>query len=64
MAAKPSLYADLVAGPIYVQTLVNTLLFVGIGVNLKMYLALLISGFFMRRRWWIKAMRFLAIYRG
>jgi hypothetical protein len=34
---------------------VNTLLFVGLGVNVKMFLALLLSGFFMRRRWWIKA---------
>ncbi len=60
MAAKLSLYADLVEDPIYVQTVVNTVLFVGIGVNLKMFLALLLSGFFMRRRWWIKAI--LLIY--
>jgi multiple sugar transport system permease protein len=60
MAGKPSLYADLIADPIYLPTVVNTLLFVGFGVNLKMFLALLLSGFFMRRRWWIKA--FLAIF--
>jgi multiple sugar transport system permease protein len=36
------------------------MLFVGLGVNLKMFLALLLSGFFMRRRWWIKAL--LVIY--
>jgi multiple sugar transport system permease protein len=36
------------------------LLFVGLGVNLKMFLALLLSGFFVRRRWWIKAI--LVIY--
>ena len=28
--------------------------FVGVGVNVQMFLALLLSGFFMRRRWWIK----------
>jgi len=56
MAGKPSLYADLIADPLYLPTVVNTLLFVGLGVNLKMFLALLLSGFFMRRRWWIKAM--------
>jgi multiple sugar transport system permease protein len=39
---------------------VNTLLFVGIGVNLKMFLAVLLSGFFLRRRWWIRAL--LVIY--
>jgi len=54
MASKPSLYADLVANPVYVRTVVNTLLFVGIGVNLKMFLALLLSGYFMQRDWWIK----------
>lgn len=56
LAGRPSLYADLLADPLYPKTLVNTLLFVGIGVNLKMFLALLLSGFFMRRRWWIKAL--------
>lgn len=56
MAGKPSLYADLIADPLYPATLVNTLLFVGIGVNLKMFLALLLSGFFLRPRWWIKVL--------
>jgi multiple sugar transport system permease protein len=60
MAASPTLYADLIADPLYLPTLVNTLLFVGLGVNVKMFLALLLSGFFMRRRWWIKAL--LVIY--
>src|SRR5215469_15386531 len=60
MASKPSLYADLVADPLYLPTLLNTLLFVGLGVNIKMFLALLLSGFFLRRRWWIKAL--LPIY--
>jgi multiple sugar transport system permease protein len=56
MARKPSLYADLIADPFYLPTLVNTLLFVGLGVNVKMFLAFLLSGFFMRRRWWIRAL--------
>ena len=56
MAKEPSLYGDLVADPLYVRTVVNTALFVGLGVNVKMFLALLLSGFFMRRRWWIKAL--------
>jgi multiple sugar transport system permease protein len=60
MAGRPSLYAELLADPRYLPTLVNTLIFVGLGVNLKMFLALLLSGFFMRRGWWIKAL--LVVY--
>jgi multiple sugar transport system permease protein len=60
MAGRPSLYADLVADPLYLPTVLNTVLFVGLGVNLKMFLALLLSGFFMRPRRWIRAL--LAIY--
>jgi multiple sugar transport system permease protein len=60
MASKPSLYADLIHDPRYLSTMVNTLLFVGVGVNVKMFLALLLSGFFLRRRWWIRAL--LAVY--
>jgi multiple sugar transport system permease protein len=60
MAGKPSLYAELIANRLYLPTLFNTLLFVGLGVNVKMFLALLLSGFFMRRRWWIRAL--LAVY--
>ena len=56
MAKEPSLYGHLVADPLYVRTVVNTVLFVGLGVNVKMFLALLLSGFFMRRRWWIRAL--------
>jgi multiple sugar transport system permease protein len=39
---------------------VNTVLFLGIAVNVKMFCALLLSGFFMRRGWWVKAL--LMIY--
>jgi len=60
MAGNPALYAELIDDPIYRSTVVNTLLFVGLGVNLKMFLAVLLSGFFMQRRWWIKAL--LVIY--
>ncbi len=56
MASDPSLYGDLIANPLYAQTVINTVLYVGLGVNVKMFLALLLSGFFMRRRWWIKAL--------
>ena len=60
MGSQPSLYADLIRDPRYLRSVVNTLLFVGVGVNVKMFLALLLSGFFMRPRWWIKAL--LVVY--
>jgi multiple sugar transport system permease protein len=56
MAGRPSLYAELIADPSYLPTVVNTLLFVGLGVNVKMFLALLLSGFFLRPRRWIRAL--------
>jgi multiple sugar transport system permease protein len=60
MAREPSLYSDLIANPLYARTAINTVLYVGLGVNVKMFLALLLSGFFMRRRWWRTAL--LGIY--
>ena len=60
MGSKPSLYAELIADPLYRRSVLNTLLFVGVAVSVKMVLALLLSGFFMRRRWWIKAL--LVVY--
>jgi multiple sugar transport system permease protein len=56
MARDPALYRELLTNPLYARAVVNTALFVGLGVNVKMFLALLLSGFFMRRRWWIKAL--------
>ncbi len=54
LGAEPALYTDLASDPLYLQTVVNTLLFVAIGTNLTMFAALLISGYFMRRGWWSK----------
>jgi multiple sugar transport system permease protein len=56
MASNPSLYADLISDPLYLPAVVNTLLFVGLGVNVKMFLALLLSGFFLRPRWWVRSL--------
>ena len=44
----------LFADPVYPRTVVNTLLYLLFGVNLKLLLALLLSGFFMRKGWWTK----------
>ncbi len=60
MGSTPGLYGLLFSDPLYLTTLVNTLLFIGIGVNIKMFLAFLLSGFFMSRSWWVRSL--LAIY--
>lgn len=56
MGSDPALYRELFSDPRYLTTVVNTLLYVGIGVNVKMFLAFMLSGFFIRKRWWIKAL--------
>jgi multiple sugar transport system permease protein len=50
MGHEPSLYARLFSDPRYMQAVVNTMLYVGLGVNVKSIRALLLSGFFMRER--------------
>jgi multiple sugar transport system permease protein len=60
LGSDPALYAELMSEPIYQRTVVNTTLYLVIGVNLKMFGALLLSGFFMRRGWWVKGL--LMIY--
>lgn len=60
MGKDPALYAELVDDPTYWRAIVNTLVFVGVAVNVKMLAALALSGFFMRKRRWIKAL--LVIY--
>jgi multiple sugar transport system permease protein len=56
MGSDTALYQDLFTDPRYLTAVVNTLLYVGIGVNMKMFLAFLLSGFFIRKRWWSKAL--------
>ena len=57
---QPALYVELFHDPIYQNTLVNTIIYLAVGVNVKMFLALLLSGFFMRKGWWVKGL--LMIY--
>ena len=45
---------ELFDDPIFARTAVNTLIFLIIGINLKMMIALLLSGFFIQARTWIK----------
>ncbi|HEY2871162.1 MAG TPA: sugar ABC transporter permease [Reyranella sp.] len=60
IARDPALYAELFEDHRYLRTVVNTVLFVGVGVNLMMFAAVLLSGLFVRREWWVRAL--LAVY--
>ena len=61
MASSPSLYTKLFSSDEYWDAVITTVLFVGVGVNIGMFLALLLSGYFMQRRWWIKALLVLSM---
>jgi multiple sugar transport system permease protein len=61
LARDPQSYVKLAADPIFFRTAVNTVVFLLIAINLKMFVALLLSGFFLHSRWWIKALSVLFI---
>ena len=63
MGSDPALYRQLFDDPRYLTAVVNTLLYVGIGVNVKMFLAFLLSGFFMQRHWWVRALLAVFLWR-
>jgi multiple sugar transport system permease protein len=54
LARAPSNYVALVNDPIFARAAVNTLIFLLIGINIKMLIALFLSGFFVEQRRWIK----------
>ncbi|MGE4047300.1 MAG: carbohydrate ABC transporter permease [Acetobacteraceae bacterium] len=56
MGSSAALYEELFSDPRYLMTVANTLIYVGIGVNLKLILAFLLTSFFIRKKWWIKAL--------
>jgi multiple sugar transport system permease protein len=56
MGSSVALYQELFSDPRYLMTVANTLIYVGIGVNLKLLVAFLLTGFFMRKKWWVKAL--------
>jgi len=61
LARDPGNYSKLAADPVFFRTAVNTAVFLVVAVNLKMALALALSGFFVQTRWWIKALSLVFI---
>jgi multiple sugar transport system permease protein len=54
LARHPESYVKLFDDPVFFRSLINTIVFLGVAVNLKMVIALGLSGFFVQTRWWIK----------
>src|ERR1700676_4100089 len=61
LARHPSSYVALYHDPIFARAAVNTLIFLVIGINFKMLVALFLSGFFAQQRPWIKWLSVLFI---
>lgn len=54
LARHPASYVALYNDPIFARAAINTLIFLVIGINLKMVIALVLSGFFVQQRGWIR----------
>jgi multiple sugar transport system permease protein len=61
LARHPASYVRLFEDPIFLRTAVNTVIFLVVGINIKMLIALVLSGFFIKARAWIKWLSLLFI---
>lgn len=61
LARSPASYVALYNDPIFARAIVNTLVFLVVAINVKMLLALFLSGFFLNDRWWIRWLSVLFI---
>ena len=61
LARNPSSYGKLFDDPIFFRTAINTVIFLVVAINIKMMIALYLSGFFLHTRWWIKILAVLFI---
>jgi multiple sugar transport system permease protein len=61
LARHPESYVALFDDPIFFRSAVNTFVFLVVAINLKMVVALALSGFFVMERWWIKLLSALFI---
>src|SRR6201995_674084 len=61
LARHPASYVALFNDPIFSRAAINTLIFLLIGINIKMVIALFLSGFFVEQRAWIRWLSVLFI---
>jgi multiple sugar transport system permease protein len=61
LARHPDSYVRLFDDPIFFRTAINTVVFLVVAINIKMVIAMVLSGFFVQTRWWIKVLSVLFI---
>ena len=61
LARHPASYVKLFEDPIFFRTVINTIVFIVVAINLKMVVALVLSGFLIQPRWWIKVLSMIFI---
>ena len=61
LARHPQSYVKLFEDPIFFRTVINTIVFLVVAINVKMAIAMVLSGFFVQSRWWIKALSLIFI---
>jgi multiple sugar transport system permease protein len=61
LARHPASYVKLFDDPIFARSAINTVIFLVVGINLKMIVALMLSGFFAHTRAWIRWLSVLFI---
>ena len=59
IARDPASYQRLFQDPVFPRTVLNTLIFLIVGINIKFLIALGLSGFFVQQKRWIKALLLL-----
>ena len=61
LARHPASYEKLFEDPIFFGSVINTLIFLIVAINIKMVVAMILSGFFVTERWWIKILSLIFI---
>jgi multiple sugar transport system permease protein len=61
LARHPESYVQLAHDPIFLRTVINTIIFLGVGITLKMIVAIVLADFFVKDRWWIRVLAVIFI---
>ena len=61
LARHPASYVKLFDDPIFFRSVVNTIVFLVVAINIKMVIAMVLAGFFVTERWWIKILSLVFI---